>query len=74
MNKSFLIALLAWVVFSLFFTFAGINFITAVGVAYVISIGVFIFFEYIYFDNKKRLNASQIAFSKKSKSLEKRHK
>ncbi len=54
MNKSFLIALLAWVVFSLFFTFAGINFITAVGVANVISIGVFIFFEYIYFDNEKK--------------------
>ncbi|MEX2955520.1 hypothetical protein AB4M78_03425 [Staphylococcus pasteuri] len=54
MNKSFLIALFAWVVFSLFFTFAGINFITAVGIAFVISIVTYVFFEYIYFDNEKK--------------------
>ncbi|WP_182463816.1 hypothetical protein [Staphylococcus warneri] len=53
MNKSFLIALLAWVVFSLFFTFAGINFITAVGIAATISLVVLVFFEYVYYDEKK---------------------
>lgn len=53
MNKSFLIALFAWVVFSLFFTFAGINFITAVGIAFVISIVTYVFFEYVYYDEKK---------------------
>ncbi|MCE3022582.1 hypothetical protein [Staphylococcus pasteuri] len=54
MNKSFLIALFAWVVFSLFFTFAGINFITALGIAYVIGIATYVFFEYVYYDNEKK--------------------
>ncbi|PTU82090.1 hypothetical protein BUZ67_04130 [Staphylococcus pasteuri] len=53
MNKSFLIALLAWMVFTLAFTFAGINFITAVGIAFVISIVTYVFFEYVYYDEKK---------------------
>ncbi|WP_186802316.1 hypothetical protein [Staphylococcus pasteuri] len=54
MNKAFLIALLAWIVFSLFFTFAGINFITALGIAYVIGIATYVFFEYVYYDNEKK--------------------
>ncbi len=54
MNKSFLIALLAWVVFSLFFTFAGIHLITALGTAALISIAAFVFFEYVYYDNEKK--------------------
>lgn len=54
MNKSFLIALLAWVVFSLFFTFAGVNFISAVGIAATISLVVLVFFEYVYYDNEKK--------------------
>ncbi|MEN2381700.1 hypothetical protein [Staphylococcus warneri] len=53
-DKSFLIALLSWIVLSLFFTFAGIHFITSVGVANVISIAAFVFFEYVYYDNEKK--------------------
>ncbi|MCR1798346.1 hypothetical protein [Staphylococcus warneri] len=54
MNKSFLIALFAWVVFSLFLTIAGIEFIRSVGVAATISLIALVFFEYIYFDNEKK--------------------
>lgn len=54
MNKSFLIALLAWIVFSLFLTIAGIEFIRAVGVAATISLIAFVFFEYVYYDNEKK--------------------
>lgn len=53
MNKSFLIALFSWVVFSLFFTFAGIHFITALAIAMLISIAAFVFFEYEFFQIKK---------------------
>ena len=49
MNKSFLIALLSWIVLSLALTFAGIYFITALGIAMLISIAVFVFFEYEFF-------------------------
>ncbi|MBM6506784.1 hypothetical protein [Staphylococcus pasteuri] len=54
MNKSFLIALLSWIVLSLALTFAGINFITALGIAYVIGIATYVFFEYVYYDNEKK--------------------
>ncbi|WP_142390671.1 DUF1270 family protein [Staphylococcus sp. UMB0328] len=49
MNKSFLIALLSWIVLSLALTFAGIYFTTALGIAMLISIAVFVFFEYEFF-------------------------
>lgn len=48
-DKSFLIALLSWIVLSLALTFAGIYFTTAVGIAILISIAVFLFFEYEFF-------------------------
>ncbi|MGF7192786.1 hypothetical protein [Staphylococcus pasteuri] len=54
MNKSFLIALITWFTFSLFLTFAGVHFITSLGTAALISIAVFVFFEYMYFDNEKK--------------------
>lgn len=54
MNKSFLIALLAWMVFTLAFTFGGVNFITAVGVAALIGISTFVFFEYYFFQTIKK--------------------
>lgn len=54
LDKPLTIAIIAWFVFSLAFTFAGINFITAVGIAYVIGIVVYVFFEYVYFDNEKK--------------------
>ncbi|MFE8919340.1 hypothetical protein [Staphylococcus pasteuri] len=54
MNKSFLISLLSWIILSLFFTFAGIHFITAVGSAALISLIALVFFEYVYFDNEKK--------------------
>ncbi|MBC3134617.1 DUF1270 family protein [Staphylococcus warneri] len=53
MNKSFLIALLSWIVLSLALTFAGIYFITALGTAMLISIAAFVFFEYEFFQIKK---------------------
>lgn len=53
MNKSFLIALLSWIVLSLALTFAGIYFTTALGIAMLISIVVFVFFEYEFFQIKK---------------------
>lgn len=53
MNKSFLIALLTWFTFSLAFTFAGVHFITALGIAMLISIAAFVFFEYEFFQIKK---------------------
>ncbi|ASN69485.1 DUF1270 family protein [Staphylococcus warneri] len=53
MNKSFLIALLSWIVLSLALTFAGIYFTTALGTAMLISIAVFVFFEYEFFQIKK---------------------
>lgn len=53
MNKSFLIALLSWIVLSLALTFAGIYFTTALGTAMLISIAAFIFFEYEFFQIKK---------------------
>ncbi|MCR1798323.1 DUF1270 family protein [Staphylococcus warneri] len=52
-DKSFLIALLSWIVLSLALTFAGIYFITALGIAMLISIAVFVFFEYEFFQIKK---------------------
>ena len=53
MNKSFLIALLSWIVLSLALTFAGIYFTTALGTAMLISIAVFVFFEYEFFQMKE---------------------
>ncbi|KEK47691.1 MULTISPECIES: DUF1270 family protein [Bacillati] len=53
MNKSFLIALLSWIVLSLSLTFAGIYFTTALGIATLISIAAFVFFEYEFFQIKK---------------------
>ncbi|MFK3735647.1 DUF1270 family protein [Streptomyces sp. NPDC088090] len=53
MNKSFLIALLSWIVLSLALTFAGIYFTTALGIAMLISIAAFVFFEYEFFQIKK---------------------
>lgn len=53
MNKSFLIALLSWIVLSLALTFAGIYFTTALGLAMLISIATFVFFEYEFFQIKK---------------------
>ena len=52
-DKSFLIALLSWIVLSLALTFAGIYFTTALGIAMLISIAVFVFFEYEFFQIKK---------------------
>ncbi|MEX2956306.1 hypothetical protein AB4M78_07555 [Staphylococcus pasteuri] len=49
MNKSFLIALITWFTFSLALTFAGVHFITALGIAMLISIAAFVFFEYEFF-------------------------
>ena len=48
-DKSFLIALLTWFTFSLALTFAGIYFTTALGIAMLISIAAFVFFEYEFF-------------------------
>ena len=56
-DKSFLIALLTWFTFSLALTFAGIYFTTALGIAMLISIAAFVFFEYEFFQIK-RLNAN----------------
>lgn len=53
MNKPFLIALLTWIVLSLALTFAGIYFTTALGIAMLISIAAFVFFEYEFFQIKK---------------------
>ena len=53
MNKSFLIALLSWIVLSLALTFAGIYFTTALGISMLISIAAFVFFEYEFFQIKK---------------------
>lgn len=53
MNKSFLIALITWFTFSLALTFAGIYFTTALGIAMLISIAAFVFFEYEFFQIKK---------------------
>ena len=53
MNKSFLIALLSWIVLSLALTFVGIYFTTALGIAMLISIAAFVFFEYEFFQIKK---------------------
>lgn len=52
-DKSFLIALLSWIVLSLALTFAGIYFTTALGTAMLISIAAFVFFEYEFFQIKK---------------------
>ena len=52
-DKAFLIALLTWFTFSLAFTFAGIYFTTALGIAMLISIAAFVFFEYEFFQIKK---------------------
>ena len=53
MNKSFLIALLSWIVLSLALTFSGIYFTTALGIAMLISIAAFVFFEYEFFQMKE---------------------
>ncbi|QNQ45171.1 hypothetical protein [Staphylococcus warneri] len=53
MNKAFLIALVTWFTFSVALTFAGINFITALGIAMLISIATFVFFEYEFFQIKE---------------------
>ncbi|MGX0308225.1 hypothetical protein ACUXS1_001432 [Staphylococcus warneri] len=53
MNKSFLIALLSWIVLSLALTFSGVYFTTALGTAMLISIVAFVFFEYEFFQIKK---------------------
>lgn len=52
-DKAFLIALLTWFTFSLALTFAGIYFTTALGTAMLISIAVFVFFDYEFFQIKK---------------------
>lgn len=52
-DKSLLIALLSWIVISLALTFAGIYFTTALGIAMLISIAAFVFFEYEFFQIKK---------------------
>ncbi|MEJ7454113.1 DUF1270 family protein [Staphylococcus warneri] len=46
---AFLIALLSWIVLSLALTFAGVYFTTALGIAMLISIAAFVFFEYEFF-------------------------
>ncbi|MBE7319109.1 MULTISPECIES: DUF1270 family protein [Staphylococcus] len=53
MNKSFLIAWFAFIIFALALTFAGIYFTTAVGIAVLISIAMFVFFEYEFFQIKE---------------------
>lgn len=53
MNKSFLIALLSWIVLSLALTFVGIYFTIALGLAMLISIAAFVFFEYEFFQIKE---------------------
>lgn len=52
-DKSFLIALLSWIVLSLALTFTGVHFITALAIAMLISIAAFVFFEYEFFQIKK---------------------
>ncbi|WP_203267736.1 DUF1270 family protein [Staphylococcus epidermidis] len=48
-DKAFLISLLSWIVLSLALTIIGVYFTTAVGIATLISIAVFVFFEYEFF-------------------------
>ena len=52
-DKAFLISLLSWIVLSLALTIIGVYFTTAVGIAVLISIAVFVFFEYEFFQTKK---------------------
>ncbi|MFU0768917.1 hypothetical protein [Staphylococcus pasteuri] len=54
LDKPLTIAIIAWFVFSLAFTFIGVEFIRALGVAAVISIVTYVFFEYVYYDNEKK--------------------
>ncbi|MFB2004314.1 hypothetical protein ACEY6L_09805 [Staphylococcus aureus] len=53
MNKAFLIAWFSFIIFALALTFAGIYFTTALGTAMLISIAVFVFFEYEFFQMKE---------------------
>lgn len=53
-DKAFLISLMSWIVLSLALTIIGVYFTTAVGIAILISIAVFVFFEYVYYDNEKK--------------------
>lgn len=52
-DKAFLISLLSWIVLSLALTIIGVYFTTAVGIAVLISIAVFVFFEYEFFQIKE---------------------
>lgn len=52
-DKAFLIALLSWLVLSLALMMIGVYFTTALGIAELISIAVFMFFEYGFFRIKK---------------------
>lgn len=54
MNKAFLIAWFSFIIFALALTFAGIYFTTALGLAVLISLAAFVFFEYVYYDNEKK--------------------
>ena len=51
-DKAFLISLLSWIVLSLALTIIGVYFTTAVGIAVLISIAVFVFSN-MNFSNKK---------------------
>lgn len=53
-DKSLTLAIFSWFVFSVALIFVGIEFIRALGVAAVIGIVTYVFFEYIYFDNEKK--------------------
>ena len=53
MNKSFLIAWFAFIIFALALICVGVYFTTAVGIAVLISIATFVFFEYEFFQIKE---------------------
>ena len=54
-DKAFLISLLSWIVLSLALTIIGVYFTTAVGIATLISIATFVFFEYEFFNKRLKL-------------------
>lgn len=54
MSKSFLIAFSMWIVSTLLISILTFNAVTGLGWGVIIGILTYIFFEYIYFDAKKK--------------------
>lgn len=54
MNKSFLIALAMFVVITLLVTMLTGDAITGFGFAWILGIATFVFFEFVYYDDKKK--------------------